>query len=316
MRRKDRGHSPKSGRQTGKGPNANETYSQNTMNFGQQLLISLGCTAFLAGCGYGEGVAAFYSLTSPSQSPAQLNALLRVHDQWYLPPSHGNGKHPGVLLVPGCAGTRPFHQVWAEFLRTQGFVVLLIDSFAARNISEAADLESVCEGERLWGFERAGDVLVSLQTLRAHPRVDPKSLHLVGWSHGGWSVMDAVSLAGANKRPPLLTELPETSLKGVQSTFALYPYCGFGSFTGRYQWPASVRGLLILAQRDQNIEPGPCIDLVHNQRSEGRPLRQKSYDVDHWFDNPTGQDIVPHDYDDTVRDEVRSLLVHHITHAD
>ena len=161
----------------------------------------------------------------------------------------------------------------------------------------------------LMGVERAGDVLVSLETLRERPNVNSESLHLIGWSHGGWAVMDAATLAAANKRPPLLTELPADALSGVRNAVAFYPYCDFGSFTSELGWPSGIDGLVILAEKDQTIDPEPCYETIAQQAALSRPLYKQSYAVEHWLDNPLGKDIVPHEYNDTVSNQVRSLIL-------
>ena len=275
--------------------------------------LAIAAATLLSGCGLVEGVLAFHGYAPKRLSIETLDGRLRPHDAWFLPEAAVHpGRRPGVLLVPGCAGTQPFHRRWAEFLRDEGFVVLLVDSFAARGRTTLAEIEGACEGAHTWGFERAGDVLVSLRALRAHPRVGDAPLGAIGWSHGGWSVMDAAALAGAGRRPPLLEALPGDALENLGAVVALYPYCEYGSFTGPLGWPEGIPGLLVLAARDENIEPEPCRRLVAEQAAAGRPLEQLTLDVDHWFDNPGGFHIVPHDHDEaatrTVRERVLSRL--------
>ena len=48
-----------------------------------------------------EGVAAFYGITFNQETPAELHAMLRPHDVWFVPDEVA----PRFLLVPGCAGT-------------------------------------------------------------------------------------------------------------------------------------------------------------------------------------------------------------------
>ena len=259
-------------------------------------------------CGVVEGVAAFYGFAFGKVTPDALDKQLAPFDRWFVP--EGEGQQAGVLLVPGCAGTQPFHRGWAEFLRNRGFVVLIIDSFASRGITSEDALEGACEGEHTWGFERAGDVLISLQRLRKHERVNPQQLHIIGWSHGGWSVMDAVLFASANKSPPFLTELPKESLRGVRDAVALYPYCGFGSLINELNWPTTdLAGWVVLAKYDKNIEPEPCAEAIVGQIVLGRGISYMVYHVDHWFDNPRGFHLVPHRYDAKVTRLVQNEVV-------
>ena len=273
----------------------------------RKLPLLLVCAGLVSGCGLAEGVAAFYGFPVHQYTPETLSAKLRPHDRWYFPET--SQAAPGVLIVPGCAGTHEFHHEWATFLQEHGFAVLIIDSFAARDVIEPQDLEGVCEGEHTWGFERAGDILVSLDEMRSSPQVDAESLNLMGWSHGGWSVIDAVLLASASKTPPFLTELPSSGMQGVKNVVALYPYCDFGSFVNELPWPTEgIRGWVVLASNDQNIEPQPCYDAIAKQLEQQALLDQHILDVDHWFDNPRGFDVVPHEYAEeetaAVRQEV------------
>ena len=274
-----------------------------------RLVAFICLSVSLSGCGIAEGVLAFYGLPLSESTPQALSEKLRPHDRWFIPEGAADdARFPAVIAVPGCLGTQPFHITWAEFLQQNGFVVLLIESFAARGLTTVAAMEGSCEGEHTWGFERAGDVLVSLEHLRSHPQVDGERLHLIGWSHGGWAVMDAVAVGHVNIPPPMLTELPENALGGVQSVAALYPYCEFGSYTRSFGWADDIQGVLFLAANDQNIDPQPCQKLVADETLLGRPLQQQTYTADHWFDNPEGADLVPHAYNSVATEDVRERL--------
>lgn len=251
----------------------------------------------------------YYGLVSVRIDPAVLNEQLQAHDSWYLPESP-EFHLPGVLLVPGCAGTQDFHRAWAQDLVESDFIVLLVDSFKARGIDTEAELESVCEGERLWGFERAGDVLVSLGRLRVHPQVNEREIYMIGWSHGGWAVLDAVALGTEKNRPPMLSSHLDQPLSGVRAVVALYPYCGFGNHVARFGWPDnSISGLLVIASRDRNIDPGPCISLAARLRAEGQPIELMNVEADHWFDNPAGFDIVPHVFSAEATERSRHAIL-------
>ena len=263
----------------------------------------------LSGCGPVKAGLIYYGLVREETDPALLNEQLQAHDGWYLP-EISDSPYPGVLLVPGCAGTHEFHRAWAQDFVEWGFVALLIDSFRARGIETEVELEAVCEGEKLWGFERAGDVLVSLQRLRTHPQVNEREIYMIGWSHGGWAVLDAVALGTENNRPPMLRTPLDQPLSGVRAVAALYPYCGFGNHVARFGWPDdSIRGLFVIAGRDRNIEPEPSISLATRLRSEDLPIELLSLEADHWFDNPGGFHIDPHAFSAEATERTRHAIL-------
>jgi dienelactone hydrolase len=105
------------------------------------------------------------------------------------------------MLLPGCVGTQPFEREWARDFARAGYVALIVDSFTPRGVTSREALDGVCEGDYVWGFERAGDLLVSLDRLRTHAAVAADRLALAGWSHGAWAVMDAVALGASGARP-------------------------------------------------------------------------------------------------------------------
>lgn len=260
------------------------------------IIIALGIliTFSRESTGIIKGSLIYYGLINETRTPDDLREILVPTYQWFGTDSATASEKPGVLAVPGCLGTRAFHREWAEKLAASGFVVLMFDSFHARDISSIERLEGVCEGEEVWGFERAGDVLVALQSLREHPNVDSNSLFLLGWSHGGWSVMDALVLAGNNSVPPMLKSLHTDALSGVVNSFVMYPYCGFGSFARKMGWPVDHRLTMILASQDQNIDPAPCRELAAAESSSSITLVE--LDATHWFDNPRDYELVPHKF--------------------
>ena len=49
-----------------------------------------------------EGVAAFYGITFNQETPAELHAMLRPHDVWFVPDEVDNGgRRPGFCWSPG-----------------------------------------------------------------------------------------------------------------------------------------------------------------------------------------------------------------------
>ncbi len=75
---------------------------------------------------------------------------------------------------------------------------------------------------------------------------------VIGWSHGGWTIIDALALrAGAEMaRATGLSDLPGEPLEGLAAAIMVYPYASVGSYVGRRDWRFAPRALAIVAERD------------------------------------------------------------------
>jgi dienelactone hydrolase len=148
----------------------------------------------------------------------------------------------------------------------------------------ARDLQAdaVCSGRALLGPERASDVQVALEYIRNIPDIDHNNLFLQGFSHGGWAVLEALSLD--NKAAPGLLSGPEEPLAGVRGAIIWYPYCGAGVTYGA-GWRADIPVLMLLAAADKTAPPEPCLAAVATQQSQGGLVESQVYaEASHGFD--------------------------------
>src|SRR5258708_3531706 len=102
----------------------------------------------------------------------------------------GAGPSPGVVLLHGCGGIRPHFVQWAGALRDMGYVALLVDSFRLRGIS------GICASSQTMASmttDRAADAYGALRHLKDLPFVDGDRVALMGWSHGGWTTLEAMA---------------------------------------------------------------------------------------------------------------------------
>jgi dienelactone hydrolase len=203
--------------------------------------------------------------------PESLQPILRPHDVVYRPVE--KGRFPAVILLHGCAGVRSKDTRWAETFREQGYVALVVDSLSGRGLTSRVDRRKVCLGLDLWGSTRAGDLLASLEYVRALPFVDGTRVAVVGWSHGAWTALD------------FLASAPPEALTGVRAVVAFYPYCGIAS---RARWRGlrvDVPLLMLLAEGDTTISTGECLQLAEDEAGRGHPVTTKVYpEVGHVFD--------------------------------
>ena len=97
----------------------------------------------------------------------------------------GSGPFPAIVLLHHCAGIAPYHVDYAEWLTGLGYVTVLVDSFTPRHQSRVCGQPAAHPTPT----ERAADAYGALFYLRSLPFVDGNRIGLVGWSHGGSSVL-------------------------------------------------------------------------------------------------------------------------------
>lgn len=206
-------------------------------------------------------------------------AMLAPHFNVVRP--EGDGQVPVVVMLHGCGGPRPFIDDMAQIAAHAGAAAVVVDSYAPRRISRLAAFATVCTGARLQGRERAGDLYATLAWARAQEWADASRMAAVGWSHGSWTIMDALALrAGAEmERATGLSGLPDEPMEGVQATLLVYPYANVGSLAGRRPWRHNPQSTAIVAAHDYIV--GPTRNTLEAQRARGAPLEIL------WFENTT-----------------------------
>jgi dienelactone hydrolase len=140
----------------------------------------------------------------------------------------GPGPFSTLIILHGCGGLQPLQRRYAEAAVRQGHAVVLLDSFGPRGISRTVAQLTVCSGLQLRGAERAHDLLTVLHWLKTQAFCDPARIAAAGWSHGGWSIMEALVKAENPAEREILFLLRETVL--------IYPYCGLPALTASRGW--------------------------------------------------------------------------------
>ncbi|MEM7084403.1 MAG: prolyl oligopeptidase family serine peptidase [Pseudomonadota bacterium] len=241
----------------------------------KKILLSLLLVVFIVGVGVYGWIQGWHL---SRQSSDALERMLAPHYEVFVP--DGTPPFATVVGYHGCSGTLLGARDWANVFKEAGYAVVLVESMTPRDVH----WRDVCAGKILWGNERAGDVMVSLDAVRRLPFVDPNRLHLIGWSHGGWSLMDAFYYAGKQQRPPNLRDALPAPLEGVLSATFFYPFCEFPS-VGRHGWPQSFPTHFIFADRDSIVSNAACERVIDRQRAQQRPVSATTYvDTDHAFD--------------------------------
>jgi dienelactone hydrolase len=188
----------------------------------------------------------------------------------------GPGPFPVVVQMHGCGGVQPMQRRYAEAAREAGVAAVILDSLAPRGISRQGAMLTVCTGLRLRGAERAEDLRAALDWIAQQPWADPERMAAAGWSHGGWSVMEALA---ADDDHPRVAKLKLAVL--------VYPYCGPLSRTASHGWgERRPQVLACLGGRDQvvgRLAPRRAIDRL---RTDGLDVELLELaDATHAFDD-------------------------------
>ena len=216
-------------------------------------------------------------------------ALIRPFTQVRVPESTG-GPVPAVIMFHGCGGLRDVQETYARTAFEHGYGVMIVDSNGARGIDRLAAMSQVCLGLRLWGQERAADVHASLELAHEDDRIDGSRLALIGWSHGGWTILEALNDAGLGEAPSAL--LPSGSddiagLPGVRSAITFYPYCGFPVRSDGRNFARDIPLHTVLAGHDVIAPHAACETLFARSAAEGFPVDFAIWPgLTHAFDEP------------------------------
>jgi dienelactone hydrolase len=190
---------------------------------------------------------------------------------------NGAGPFPAVVVLHACSGVnKGTARRWAKRLAAEGYLAALPDSFTPRGYANG-----VCRyGMQVSSYTRAGDAYAVLRDLQHSPLVQPDRVGVIGFSHGGWTVLTAMSRERADK-----LKADAGVAHDFAAAVAVYPSCedSFASSSG-YRPTAP---LLILAGQSDDWTPAkPCESLAERAAAAGDPVSIKVYPgAHHGFDS-------------------------------
>ena len=235
-------------------------------------------------------------------------AMIEPHLQTRYPP--GEGPFPVVVLFHGCGGVRQIMDDYARAATKAGVAAVVVDSHTPRGIEYEAALAQVCTGRILWGRERAGDVHAALAVVRDDPRLDANRIVLAGWSHGGWTLMDAFALQTNGQSPDGLDEVPQPAFSGVEGVFLVYPYVSGPSLARRRKVvpPAPVEAFLVAD--DGMASEHEAADVFAKMKEAGASVTWSTLGgVTHGFDEPDHHATSKLSYDEAATLQTRGAFV-------
>ncbi|MFZ4070846.1 MAG: dienelactone hydrolase family protein [Caulobacterales bacterium] len=217
---------------------------------------------------------------------------LQPHWDVYLPA--GDGPFPVVVQMHGCGGKKPFQKTYAEVAQVAGAAVIVVDSHGPRGIGVRAAYAFVCTGLQLWGRERAGDLYAAFAWARTQSWADPNALIAAGWSHGGWTVLDALALQPGKQAAAAtgLSDLADDPLAGLAGGFVVYPYCGFACLAAQRPIREVAALYAVLAGEDRVVGVRAPRAALLAQINRGRAVKLLELPgATHAFDEPEAKDV-------------------------
>jgi dienelactone hydrolase len=199
----------------------------------------------------------------------------------FLYKPEGAGPFPAVVGMHGCGGglkrdktgPTPSYHAWGEHLRAHGFAVLLVDGFTPRNVTRVCGKGSpIVSPENV----RPRDAYGGLLFLQNRPFVRADRVFLMGWSHGGGTVLFTAA-AGSHTRPK---ELPAGDFRAA---IAFYPaWCR--TLSQGWGWKPRVPLLALLGAADDWTPAAPCEDFLKQAAADIEVIVYP--DAHHGFDSP------------------------------
>ena len=174
----------------------------------------------------------------------------RLSSSYVIVKPDGLGPFPTIIMVHGCGRADRPQEEYAKAAQKEGFASIILDSFAPRNINRLEAATSVCTGVQLWGRERAGDIVAALNWAEAQEWADMENIHALGWSHGGWTIMDALALENKIGEYAKISDCPEAPFAKLKSAFLIYPWCGPASFSFMRGWQRKIPAHTIICGKD------------------------------------------------------------------
>lgn len=243
-----------------------------------------------------------------SRSVEDHAAFLAPHMRVHMPT--GEGPFPSVLMFHGCGSAEASQNDWAEYLSDHGYGAIIVDSLTPRGIGRVAALGTVCTALQLPGRERAGDVIAAIHHAHTLEGVDADNLFLAGWSHGGWAIMDLMTLDPGALDAPNLRDVPGDMLEGVRGAVLVYPYSGFPARSRSREWQTKLPVIAFAGTADTVANPAHTQAAFHVQREAGAEIQFEMFDgATHDFDVNVDEFLHQGSFDERATEDMRALTL-------
>lgn len=201
--------------------------------------------------------------------PPQVGTALVGH----LSRPEGAGPFPAIVVLHGCGGlgSRLKNDV-AGRLVSQGYVVLVVDSFATREINSTC--QNTKSDDHFTMIDRVYDAYGALNFLSKYKFVAADRVALMGFSAGGVTTLEATKVNGNE----------QLMARKFRAAVAYYPTCSPNA------GDATVPTLIMVGELDDWGPPALCRQRLQNLSGKGPEIQLNVYSgAYHDFDVPTAK---------------------------
>jgi dienelactone hydrolase len=177
---------------------------------------------------------------------------------YFQPVANAAAPTPAIVLLHGCGGvgnggvpsTR--HKAAIEQWSKEGYAVLFLDSFATRGEKELCTQRY--SSRKVQPADRARDAKAAHDFLAKQPQVDAKKIMLLGWSHGGSTVLQT-----------------QDGDSPFAAAVAFYPGCGnFARNVSAYRLASPL--FILIGEADDWTPAAPCGDFAQALQARQAPI--------------------------------------------
>ncbi|MCH7478421.1 MAG: dienelactone hydrolase family protein [SAR324 cluster bacterium] len=193
------------------------------------------------------------------------------------------GPIPALVLLHGASGVRMYQRKMAFRLAEWGYAALVVDSLGPRGFKNTGASLAVVSP-----FTRAHDAHGALKYLQSLAFVDPERVGVIGWSHGGWTIMSVMQGDSDDPSIPSTLFTQDAKLR-FKAAIAYYPWCPLGKKT--FYGPL----LILIGEADDWTPTRRCKVMVGKSQAGGKPIRMKTYPgATHAFDAGVNRTVLGH----------------------
>lgn len=187
--------------------------------------------------------------------------------------AQGSGRLPLVIIVPGSGGHNANTDVWDRQFEEMSISAFELDPFAGRGI-----VSTVVDQSQLGRLNIIVDIYRSLDVLKAHPRVDPARIAVIGFSRGGQAALYA-----SVKR---FQKMWNPGGVDLAAYIALYPVCNTTYIDDTTVSDHPIR--IFHGISDDYVPIRPCRNYFERLRVSAKDVQMVEYpDTWHAYDSPT-----------------------------
>ena len=201
-----------------------------------------------------------HSYTVVDDHPATVgkwrNNPIDIEGVMSYPKDSGSGPFPAIIYLLSSGGyNKKYDDGWVKQLNDAGYATLMVNQYTARGMNVKGGLGSSQNG--MGDISFVSDVYAAIRSLKKNPNIDQNRIATFGMSWGAGVQIFMTSQWYTNK---------VGDGEQIQAHIALAPAC---YMTVEKPAPTSTKMLMLLGEKDNWNEPGPCIDYAEKLNAAG-----------------------------------------------